>query len=963
MAKLITDYSTGAVDLNKISEVDKAIRGYIDAHGDGLFDVEIQDDPRWQVFFQLSELRAGIVSWYDFKPDSDVLEIGAGFGPVTDMLCKKCARVTVTERSLFRAKALEKRFEQAENLTIYAVDAAKMDFGKQFDYILLTGLLERVGAGSKDLSVYADYLKKISGFLKPDGKLLVAVENRYGLKYFCGSVEPHTNKAFDGINGYPSGTKGYSFSRKEMEELAKMAGFAKHKFYYPLPDYKLPQLIYTDEYQPERNLKERLLTYNQRNDTLLANEAQLYDDVISGGAFPFMANSFLVEYGQEGPCGQVIYSAVSTDRGPERSYTTSIYEKDSTGRQQVVKRPIYAEGKENALLLQKNMEELAAHGIPVVEQKQSADGSITMPYITHPTLSNYLKELIRTDVTEFEHIIDRIYEYILKSSEESTKENALCKRLESDENKNWGPILRKAYMELIPLNCFYNPEQKEFLYFDQEFVRENYPAKYVLFRAIHYIYCFTPNAEQYYPKQKLIEKYEMTDTWDDYLEEEKRFLDEVRNHETYKQFYRWHQVDHARMLENAKRLESQGQTVEEYEITDKMKRTWQVELTILDEIDRICKENLLTYYLVHGSLLGAVRHKGFIPWDDDLDIAMLRPDYDKFLEIAKKELKKPLSVEGYWNNEELFWGGHARIRNADTTAIEVRDFEHHGNQGIWVDILPLDTYIEDEKLLAKKAKRIKKKIALLQAKIYGKDLKEYAGHNAFGWKLCKLKAKLTSLTKLASDYDAEIRRYGEVIPSENRKQFLETHDLGILCNGGHRRLHGVDFAGVAKLEFASRVVPAPIGYEEYLTATMGKNYMKFPPKEERKPKHRGIMDPSKPYGEYQKLFEGMFDAAKGKTLILFGSGFMFEDYMTKYGDKYRPAFLADNDKEKWDKSRMGIPICRPEDILKVPEQKRHVIICSYYYKEIGKQLEEMGIMDYKVYIQRLDWILKEESRD
>lgn len=112
-------------------------------------------------------------------------------------------------------------------------------------------------------------------------------------------------------------------------------------------------------------------------------------------------------------------------------------------------------------------------------------------------------------------------------------------------------------MELIPLNCFYNPQTGDFLYFDQEFVRENYPAKYVLFRAIHYIYCFTPNAEWYYPKQRLLQKYEMEDTWEIYLKEEQRFLNEVRNREQYRQFYQWTQIDRGRMLENAKRLETE----------------------------------------------------------------------------------------------------------------------------------------------------------------------------------------------------------------------------------------------------------------------------------------------------------------------------------------------------------------------------------------------------------------------
>lgn len=178
----------------------------------------------------------------------------------------------------------------------------------------------------------------------------------------------------------------------------------------------------------------------------------------------------------------------------------------------------------------------------------------------------------------------------------------------------------------------------------------------------------------------------------------------------------------------------------------------------------------------------------------------------------------------------------------------------------------------------------------------------------------------------------------------------------------HRRLSAKDFAGTAMLEFEHRRVPVPVGYENYMFTIMGKDYMKYPPEEERKPHHRGIFDAEKPYGEYQKMFGETFERAKGKKIILFGSGLMFEDYMERYGGKYRPDFLVDNDENKWGRSRMGIKIKEPKAILEVPEKKRHLIICSFYYREISKQLDEMGIHDYKVYIQHMEWILKTEEQ-
>lgn len=394
---------------------------------------------------------------------------------------------------------------------------------------------------------------------------------------------------------------------------------------------------------------------------------------------------------------------------------------------------------------------------------------------------------------------------------------------------------------------------------------------------------------------------------------------------------------------------------EAYKISDKMKRTWQVELAMLDEVDRVCRKHDLQYYLVHGSLLGAVRHKGFIPWDDDLDIAMPRKDYDRFLELAETELPGPLSIHTPATEQDLFWGGYARIRNGGTTAIEPKEMGHQGNLGIWIDVLPFDACPSDEKRFHKKERRIRQCQRMIYAKIYGRDYKSFAGMRPWKWKCFQLLAKCRSHDRLCASLEEAQRMYAD----EGSCEIAFFTGMG-----RYRRLSAWDFAGAARLEFEGRDVPVPVGYENYLFALMGRDYMKYPPEEERKPKHRGIYDPERPYTEYVALLCDTFADTKGKKIILFGAGLMFEDYMKKYGDKYRPAFLVDNDESKWGRSRMGIAIREPKAILEVPQQKRHLIICSYYYREISEQLETMGIRNHKVYVQEMEWILRtEEQRD
>ena len=110
-------------------------------------------------------------------------------------------------------------------------------------------------------------------------------------------------------------------------------------------------------------------------------------------------------------------------------------------------------------------------------------------------------------------------------------------------------------------------------------------------------------------------------------------------------------------------------------------------LIIMDEIDRVCKKNNLRYYLVGGSLLGAVRHKGFIPWDDDLDIAMPREDLNKLLEISASVLSPNYYVKWY-QDDPRYWNPFPKICKRGTLFDENK--EEWEKTGLFIDIFPLD---------------------------------------------------------------------------------------------------------------------------------------------------------------------------------------------------------------------------------------------------------------------------------
>ena len=392
-------------------------------------------------------------------------------------------------------------------------------------------------------------------------------------------------------------------------------------------------------------------------------------------------------------------------------------------------------------------------------------------------------------------------------------------------------------------------------------------------------------------------------------------------------------------------------SINDYKISDKMRKIWQVELAMLDRVDAICKKHDIHYFLLHGTLLGAVRHKGFIPWDDDLDIGMLRRDYDRFMEIAPKELEEPYFLQTMWTDHNCFFGGLAKLRNSETAGITERELGHNCNLGIWIDILPVDYCIDDEKKLTSKERNIKQVCHWMTAKVYGNELKRPDNIPSILYKIMTLVSFFIPYHHLCKKLDRAMRLY--TVPSKNMAVFTGA--------GKHRILNAADFKTTTLLEFEGRKIPVPVGYENYLFMTLGRDYMKFPPQEERKPKHTGIYDPEHSYKEYIQKLTGMFEGCKGKKIILFGSGMMFEDYMKKWGSRYRPVFLVDNDENKRGRSRMGIEIKSPKALLEISAEKRHLIICSFYYKEIEKQLREMGVTEYRIYVQKLEWIVRAEE--
>lgn len=256
----------------------------------------LKKDDRWPVLYHFSPVRQNILEWYPFKKDATVLEIGAGCGAISGVLCRNAKHVTSVDLSKRRSLINANRNREYDNLTIMVGNFNDVVLEEKYDYITLIGVLEYAGYYTDDEHPFEAFLKKISSYLKEDGKLLIAIENKFGLKYWAGCREDHTGKFFDGLEGYiDTESKVRTFGKDGLKQIIEAAGYSKAEFYYPFPDYKFPVQIFSDDYLPkEDDLNIGLDTFDNTR-MMLFNENRVYASLLKEKKFDFFANSFFVE--------------------------------------------------------------------------------------------------------------------------------------------------------------------------------------------------------------------------------------------------------------------------------------------------------------------------------------------------------------------------------------------------------------------------------------------------------------------------------------------------------------------------------------------------------------------------------------------------------------------------------------------------------------------------------------------
>ena len=241
----------------------------------------------------------------------------------------------------------------------------------------------------------------------------------------------------------------------------------------------------------------------------------------------------------------------------------------------------------------------------------------------------------------------------------------------------------------------------------------------------------------------------------------------------------------------------------------------QIQLNILEHVHKFCEDNGVNYFLTYGTLIGAIRHKGYIPWDDDIDICMPRPDYDKFI---KNFTSGRYNVKCF-EKDKCFLSPFAKIDDNRTVLIE--DVTVDNKQGVNIDLYPIDGIDNDIVLL--KTQKVLRKLIFLKVMKFRKNRDIIKNIFLAFAKLLLLGVSLNSIIK-------------QMVKNAKKHDYNRSTQVTCVAIGDLEPVNKQVFKKGVLADFETTKFYVPIGYDEYLKSLFG-NYMKLPPEDKRVAHH------------------------------------------------------------------------------------------------------------------------------
>lgn len=396
-----------------------------------------------------------------FINSKKVLEIGSGCGAITRWLGESGANVTSLEGSVRRARITAERCRDLSNVEVVSDSFESFQTDEKYDVVLLIGVLEYSNLFVKGENPPVELLQRAKKLMKPDGIIVIAIENKLGIKYFAGAPEDHVGEAYVGIENRYTEKTAVTYGKQELQSILSDAGFGDNEFFYPYPDYKFPSLILRDKAFDTEGL-------NKKNLLVPVNDppqskgyypsfvpSLVWEQVANNDLARELSNSFLVIAGngssQVVPENEIvfIYSS-SRNKGYRKSNIFSIEEKGNI----VVKR----ESMDST--------DAPADGRPILQH------IVNEEYFAGDLLFLKLNRILSTQGWTIDDITNWARPYY----------NVLLEHAFEQGGKN---LMHGKFADLTPFNVL--EDHGNLVHFDQEWeITEDIPMSFIFFRGLYY---------------------------------------------------------------------------------------------------------------------------------------------------------------------------------------------------------------------------------------------------------------------------------------------------------------------------------------------------------------------------------------------------------------------------------------------------------------------------------------------
>ena len=502
-----------------------------------------------------------ILNWYPFNKTQKVLEVGNKSEELTKFLIDKCSSIQKISK-----------IEELEN-----IDA-------KFDIIILIGINENEKINLKNL------VRRLEAFLEMDGRILLAVDNKFGLRFWAGNPENILEKKFTSLLGYNNEyEKIETYTKRYIETQLNEIGY-KTRFYYPLPDYRRPNVIFSDDALPEYNSIDKYNPYYTGKSDILFNEIDVFREILKTDKdmFTFFANSFLVEVIKKEKEYDTTYNYISYNNLRKEKYRLITKISNTYVEKQIVNEKAeehYENIKNNIKILQENN----IKTVDYIDEDKIKSKYIEQKYLLNNVLTEKLE---KGQVEEFDNIIKNYIKQIsVKTYKENNYENTAFgkyrvevkdKSIIQDLN-----FVKNGMWDMTFKNCFLIDNQ--FYFFDQEWNEPNLPVEYILYRAILY----TISLRRFVSIEKLFDKYNLSKYITLFEQLDNKIQEEIRDDEVWKFYSQNHDfnIDGTKQELNNLQIRSEAQETEINNLNERFKAQ-QLENNNLKENNKLLQEEL-----------------------------------------------------------------------------------------------------------------------------------------------------------------------------------------------------------------------------------------------------------------------------------------------------------------------------------------------------------------------------------